>query len=76
MDPLGAPVSFTGTFTDNAGDTHTAQWALDSTTQAGTVNEASGVVSATGTIVYDNQLGVSDGGDPTTTIGGGSIVIH
>jgi len=28
------------------------------------------------TIVYDNQWGASDTGDPTTVIGGGSIVIH
>ena len=27
-------------------------------------------------IVYDNMLGVSDGADPTTALGGGSIVIH
>jgi hypothetical protein len=27
-------------------------------------------------IVYDNQLGVSDDSNPTTTLGGGSIVIH
>jgi streptogramin lyase len=30
----------------------------------------------TGTIVYDNQMGVSDSGDPTTAISGGSIIIH
>ena len=28
------------------------------------------------TIVYDNQLGASDSGDPTAAIAGGSIVIH
>ena len=28
------------------------------------------------TVVYDNQLGAEDGADPTTAIGGGSIVIH
>ena len=27
-------------------------------------------------IVYDNQMGDSDDGNPTTVIGGGSIVIH
>src|SRR5262249_13363338 len=26
--------------------------------------------------IYDNQLGASDSSDPTTVIGGGSIVIH
>jgi hypothetical protein len=31
---------------------------------------------ATGTMVYDNQMGAGDTGDPTTVIGGGSIVIH
>jgi hypothetical protein len=29
-----------------------------------------------GLVVYDNQLGVLDGADPVTTLGGGSIVIH
>ncbi|PVX26073.1 MAG: hypothetical protein CW691_02590 [Candidatus Bathyarchaeum sp.] len=32
--------------------------------------------SASGNIVYDNQLGLSDSSDPTTAIEGGSIVIH
>jgi alpha-tubulin suppressor-like RCC1 family protein len=27
-------------------------------------------------VVYDNQLGVPDGADPTTSLGGGSIVLH
>jgi hypothetical protein len=27
-------------------------------------------------IVYDNNIGASDAGDPATTLGGGSIVIH
>ena len=31
---------------------------------------------AGGIIVYDNQLGLSDDGDPTTILGGGSIVLH
>ena len=31
---------------------------------------------AGGTIVYDNQLGSNDDGDPTTILGGGSIVVH
>jgi Calx-beta domain len=31
---------------------------------------------AGGVIVYDNQLGLSDDGDPTTILGGGSIVLH
>jgi hypothetical protein len=32
--------------------------------------------SATGAIVYDNQLGAADGSDASTLLGGGSIVIH
>lgn len=31
---------------------------------------------STDRVVYDNQIGSSDGTDPTTVIGGGSIVIH
>jgi len=27
-------------------------------------------------VVYDNQMGASDADDPTTALGGGSIVIH
>ena len=32
--------------------------------------------NATGDIVYDNQLGAADTADPTTGVGGGSIVIR
>jgi hypothetical protein len=31
---------------------------------------------STGAIVYDNQMGASDPGDPTTLLDDGSIVIH
>ncbi len=30
----------------------------------------------TGSVVYDNQMGAADGADPSTVLGGGSIVIH
>jgi hypothetical protein len=30
----------------------------------------------TGAIVYDSQLGDEEGKDPTTALGGGSVVIH
>lgn len=30
----------------------------------------------TNAVIYDNQLGASDSADPTTLLGGGSIVIH
>ena len=33
-------------------------------------------VTLTGQVVYDNQVGADDFTDPTTVIGGGSIVIH
>jgi hypothetical protein len=29
-----------------------------------------------GVVIYDNQMGASDGADPSTVIGGGQIVIH
>lgn len=31
---------------------------------------------ASGALVYDNQLDAPEDADPTTAIGGGSIVIH
>jgi hypothetical protein len=62
--PVGAPVSFIGTFADNAGDTHTAQWMFDNIVQAGVVNEASGGVTATYAFatpgVYQVKLTVTD----------------
>ena len=30
----------------------------------------------TGNVIYDNQMGSGDTADPTTTLGGGDIVIH
>jgi len=30
----------------------------------------------TGEVIYDNQMGDDEDTDPTTVIGGGSIVIH
>jgi hypothetical protein len=31
---------------------------------------------SSGTIVYDNQMGTADTDNPTTVIGGGSIIVH
>ena len=31
---------------------------------------------STNVIIYDNQMGAADGADPTTALGGGSIVLH
>ena len=74
---VGAPVNFTGAFADNAGDTHTAQWMFDNITQAGTVSEMDGTVSATHvfatagiyyvTLTVTDQLGASGTAD---TVGG------
>ena len=33
-------------------------------------------IAATDEVVYDNEIGVPDGDDPQTVLGGGSIVIH
>ena len=74
---VGTPVDFSGTFTDNAGGTHSAQWMFDSLVQAGVVNEAAGTITATHTFtaagVYVVKLTVSDGcggSREATTVGG------
>ena len=70
----GTPVSFTGTFTDNAGGTHTATWTFDAITQAGTVNETTGAITGSFTFtaagVYKVTLTVTDncGGAHTTDV--------
>jgi hypothetical protein len=70
-------VTFAGTFSDNAGDVHTAQWALDGYTVSGTVNEAARTVTATYAFssagVYFVKLTVSDqcaNATTATTVGG------
>ena len=76
----GARAQYKGTGTINgAGDYGFMLTAID-----GQVNGGGGVDKfrikiwdkATGAIVYDNQMGASDTDNPTTAIGGGSIVIH
>ena len=74
---VGTPVNFTGTFSDNAGGTHSAQWMFDTIVQSGLVNEGAGTVTATHTFteagVYAVRLIVSDGcggSGETTTVGG------
>jgi len=61
---VGTPVNFTGTFADNAGDTHTAQWMFDNLAQAGTIDEINGTVTATHVFatagVYQVKLTVTD----------------
>src|SRR5262249_28160841 len=61
----GTPVTLTGSFTDNAGDTHGATWTFDALPPvAGSVNESAATVSASYTFgaagVYNVRLTVSD----------------
>jgi len=57
-------VNFTGSFSDNAGDFHSAVWTFDGTPQAGTVNETTHTVSASHTFdtagVYLVTLTITD----------------
>ncbi|HEX8708249.1 MAG TPA: immunoglobulin-like domain-containing protein, partial [Pyrinomonadaceae bacterium] len=79
--PVNTPVSFTGTFTDAGGGTHTADWMFDSLTQAGAVTEPSGSTPGTASAtrsftapgVYFVKLTVTDscGGTGTATQVGG-----
>ncbi|MBI3423923.1 MAG: HYR domain-containing protein, partial [Acidobacteria bacterium] len=70
----GTLVNFTGSFTDNAGGTHTATWAFDNLTSAGTVNETTGAITGSFTFtaagVYKVTLTVTDncGGAHTTDV--------
>jgi VCBS repeat protein/PKD domain-containing protein/flagellar hook capping protein FlgD len=61
---VGTSVGFAGSFTDEAGDTHTAVWSFDGITIPGVVNETTGVVTASYTFtaagVYSVSLTVTD----------------
>lgn len=61
---VNTDVSFSGSFTDNPGANHAAQWMLGNITQTGAVNESNGTVSATynfATVgVYAVKLTVAD----------------
>lgn len=46
---VNTPVNFTGSFTDNLGDSHTAVWTFDGVPQAGIVDETTQIVSASHT---------------------------
>jgi hypothetical protein len=73
--PVGTTVSFAGSFSDNAGDVHTAQWSFVSNTQnitqAGSINETTGAVSASYTFtsagVYLVTLTIADQCGHTST---------
>ncbi|MEN6342947.1 MAG: PKD domain-containing protein [Methanospirillum sp.] len=76
----GAKAQFKGTGTVNG----TGEYGFLLTATDGQVTGGGGTdkfrlkvwEKATGTIVYDNQLGATDGADPATVLGGGSIVVH
>jgi len=73
----GSTITMSGTFTDNAGDLHTARWVCDALTFPGTVNESAktvtGTMSFTAAGVYCVRLEVTDqcgNTASTTTIAG------
>ncbi len=79
---IGSTVNFTGSYTDNAGGTHTATWMADANSFSGTVNEGTQTVSASYTFtaagVYLMQLTVDDGcggSGTTTTVGGLDAIV-
>lgn len=56
---VNTPVNFTGTFTDDAGDTHTGQWTFDSISQPATIVEPSGSTPGSADTTYTfTQAGV------------------
>src|SRR5215471_9386298 len=70
-------VNFTGSFADNAGGSHTAQWTFGTISQPGTLNESTGAVSATYNFksagLYPVTLTVNDGcggSGSAATVGG------
>jgi hypothetical protein len=69
---VGTLVNFTGSFTDNAGGTHTATWMFDITPVAGTItgNTITGSHTFTAAGVYKVTLTVNDGcgGSHTTDV--------
>lgn len=69
--PVGTAITFTGTFSDAVGGTHTATWTFDTATQVGAVNETTGEITTTRTFttpgVYLVTLAVSDGCNATGT---------
>jgi len=79
---VGSTVQFTGSFTDNAGDVHAAQWRFASITTAGVVTESSGSVTGSWTFdvpgIYFVSLTVTDEvghADTATTVNGKDAMI-
>jgi Lamin Tail Domain/PKD domain/FlgD Ig-like domain len=69
--PIGTPVTFTGSYTDDNGGVHTAQWMLDDTPVDGVVDNPPGTVTATHTFttpgVYLVSLSVTNACGKTGT---------
>jgi hypothetical protein len=70
----GAKAQFKGTGTINGGGDY--GFLLTATDGAPDCFRIKIWDTATGAVVYDNQLGAADGANPTTALGGGSIQIH
>jgi len=69
--PVGTPVTLAGSFTDEAGDVHTATWTCDALTCPASVNEDARTVSGSMTFaapgVYLLKLTVTDGCGQSST---------
>lgn len=74
---IGIPVSFAGSFTDDAGNTHTAVWTIGGVDHPGVVNDTTGTVTLDYTFdtpgIYTVKLTVTDQGGlsgMSTQVGG------
>jgi hypothetical protein len=74
----GARAQFKGTGTINGSGTYDfLLTAIDGQVSGGgSVDRFRIKITGPGGLVYDNQLNAPEGADPTTALGGGSIVIH
>jgi hypothetical protein len=77
--PVGATVTFTGSFTPFGTDTHTATWGFDGDTQDAVVSEGDGTVSASRSFgtpgVYQLTLTVSASCGSSTSENASSLVV-
>ena len=80
--PVDTPVSFSGSFTDESGATHTAQWTFETISAQGVVTEAGGTVSGAWTFglpgIYHVRLAVTDQAGnvgAASTVGGADAYI-
>jgi hypothetical protein len=68
---VNTPITFDATFSDNAGDSHTAVWTFDGIPQAGIVNETAHTIAASHTFtaagVFTVTLSVTDDCGQTVT---------